>query len=381
MRTITILGSTGSIGTQSLSVIAEYPELFRVVGLSSNQNIALLRTQIRQFRPRSIAVSRAEDALTLQREFPELEIVCGERGLIELARVPVDCLLAALIGFDGLPPILAALKAGQRVALANKEPIVAAGALLRATAEQNHSEIFPVDSEHSAIFQCLHGNRNEVEKVILTASGGPFYQKTAAELAAVTPAEAIQHPRWHMGKKLSVDSATLMNKGLEVIEARWLFNLESEKFDIVIHPQSIVHAIVTYVDGSLFAHLGYPDMRMPIAYALSYPDRLRLNIPRLNWQSLSRLQFEEPDYARFPALQIARAALLRGGILPAVMSAANEEAVEAFLQGKIPFLRIIPLVETVLEQVKENPAAVYENIIAYDSWARETARAAIRNIS
>ncbi len=377
MRKITILGSTGSIGTQTLSVIAAYPERFCVVGLSAHRNLTLLRTQIRQFQPQIVTVSQVTDARLLRQEFPGLQVVYGEEGLIELAQVPVDCLVAALIGFVGLQPILAALKIGQRVALANKEPIVAAGALLQATAAEHHGLIFPVDSEHSAIFQCLHGNPNEVEKVILTASGGPFYQKSRMELAAVTPTEAIRHPRWHMGKKLSVDSATLMNKGLEVIEARWLFNLKPEQLEIVLHPQSIVHAMVSYVDGSLFWHLGNPDMRMPIAYALSYPDRICLPIPRLDWQTLSHLEFTEPDRERFPALQIARSALLGGGILPAVMSAANEEAVEAFLEEKISFLQIIPLVETILEQVSENLPATYEHIIASDNWARVQTRAAI----
>ncbi|MCE5197046.1 MAG: 1-deoxy-D-xylulose-5-phosphate reductoisomerase [Negativicutes bacterium] len=377
MRKITVLGSTGSIGTQTLSVIAACPERFCVVGLSANRNLALLRAQIHQFQPRIVAVSQTTDALLLRQEFPALQVVYGEAGLIELAQVPVDCLVAALIGFVGLQPILAALKVGQRVALANKEPIVAAGALLQATAAEHHAVIFPVDSEHSAIFQCLHGNPNEVEKVILTASGGPFYQKSRAELAAVTPTEAIQHPRWHMGKKLSVDSATLMNKGLEVIEARWLFNLKPEQLEIAIHPQSIVHAMVSYVDGSMFWHLGNPDMRMPIAYALSYPERICLPIPRLDWQTLSGLEFAEPDRERFPALQIARSALLGGGILPAVMSAANEVAVAAFLEEKISFLQIIPLVETILAQVRENLPATYDHIIASDNWARAQTRAAI----
>ena len=374
MKRITIFGSTGSIGTQTLSVAEQFPDQIKIVGLCAGRNLKLLRQQIIQWEPSYVVVSQEEDALELQRQFPAVEISWGEVARKELARIPVDTVVMALIGFVGLLPIVEALKAGQRVALANKEPIIAAGSLFEGLIREYGGQIFPVDSEHSAIFQALHGSPVEVEKVILTASGGPFYRMPMKDLSLVTVAEAINHPKWKMGKKLSVDSATLMNKGLEVIEARWLFQLKPEQLEVVIHPQSIVHGMVQYIDGSLMAHMGFPDMRMPITYAISYPQRWPLTLPRLNWQEISGLQFESPDYDRFPALKNALEVNRQGGILPAVMSAANEIAVESFLSGMIRFDEIIPIVLQVLENTVQKPVIDVNSVLEADFQARHQAR-------
>jgi len=374
MKRITIFGSTGSIGTQTLSVAEQFPDQIKVIGLCAGKNLKLLTRQIKQWQPSYVVVSQEEDAVELQRLFPSVEVSWGEKARQDLAKIPVDTIVMALIGFVGLLPIVEALKAGQRVALANKEPIIAAGELFEGLINKYGGQIFPVDSEHSAIFQALHGNLTEVEKVILTASGGPFYRTPTRDLTLVTVEEAINHPKWKMGKKLSVDSATLMNKGLEVIEARWLFRLKPEQLDVVIHPQSIVHGMVQYQDGSLLAHMGYPDMRMPITYAISYPQRWPLSLPRLNWRELSGLQFETPDYDRFPALQKAMEVNRLGGILPAVMSAANEIAVESFLSGMIRFDEIIPIVLRVLENTVQKPIVDLSTVLEADSQARHQAK-------
>jgi 1-deoxy-D-xylulose-5-phosphate reductoisomerase len=374
MKRITIFGSTGSIGTQTLSVAEQFPNQIKIVGLCAGRNLRLLSQQIKQWNPSYVVVSQEEDALELQRQFPAVEVSWGEDARKELARIPVDTVVMALIGFVGLLPIVEALKEGQRVALANKEPIIAAGALFEGLIREYGGQIFPVDSEHSAIFQALHGSLAEVEKVILTASGGPFYHTPMKDLSLVTVAEAINHPKWKMGKKLSVDSATLMNKGLEVIEARWLFQLEPDQLEVVIHPQSIVHGMVQYIDGSLMAHMGFPDMRMPITYAISYPQRWPLSLPRLNWREISGLQFESPDYDRFPALKNALEVNRQGGILPAVMSAANEIAVESFLSGMIRFDEIISIVLQVLENTVQKPVTDVNSVLEADFRARHQAR-------
>lgn len=370
MKRISIFGSTGSIGTQTLAVVEQFSNRIQVIGLAAGKNLEVLIPQIDQWQPKYVVVSSEKDALTLQQLYPHLEISWGELGLLELARVKVDTIMMALMGFVGLAPIVEALKAGQRVALANKEPIVAAGEIFADLIERFGGQIFPVDSEHSAIFQLLHGRHEEIEKVILTASGGPFYRSLQRDLSLITAEEAIKHPKWKMGRKLSVDSATLMNKGLEVIEARWLFKLEPDQLDVVIHPQSLVHGMVQFQDGSLTAHLGYPDMRMPITYALSYPDRWSLPLPRLKWQELSGLEFEAPDYGRFPALQTAMQVNRQGGILPAAMSAANETAVQSFLMGLIRFDEIIPIVLSVLEKTEPRSVQSLETILEADRQAR-----------
>jgi 1-deoxy-D-xylulose-5-phosphate reductoisomerase len=370
MKRITIFGSTGSIGTQTLALAEQFSDQIQIVGLTAGRNLDILMRQIEQWRPNYVVVAFQEDALILQQQFPKLEISWGERGLLDLAKIPVDTVMMALMGFVGLAPIIEALRAGQRIALANKEPIVAAGELFENLEKEFGGQVFPVDSEHSAIFQALHGSRVEVEKVILTASGGPFYRSPGLDLSLITVDEAIKHPKWKMGKKLSVDSATLMNKGLEVIEARWLFGLKPDQLDVVIHPQSIVHGMVQYQDGSLMAHMGYPDMRMPIAFALSYPNRWPLTLPRLSWQDISGLQFETPDYNRFPALKTALEVNRQGGILPAVMSAANETAVQSFLSGMIRFDEIIPIVLRVLEKTTRKPIHNLETVVEADSHAR-----------
>ena len=370
MKRISIFGSTGSIGTQTLSVAEQFLDQVQVIGLAAGKNLEILIPQIEKWRPKYVVVSFEKDAYTLQQLYPHLEISWGEQGLLELAKIKVDTVMMALMGFVGLAPIVEALKAGQRVALANKEPIVAAGAIFEDLIERFGGQILPVDSEHSAIFQLLQGRREEIDKVILTASGGPFYRSPQRDLSLITVEEAIRHPKWKMGRKLSVDSATLMNKGLEVIEARWLFKLKPEQLDVVIHPQSLVHGLVQFQDGSLTAHLGYPDMRMPIAYALSYPNRWSLTLPRLSWQELSGLQFEAPDYGRFPALHTALHVNRQGGILPATMSAANETAVQSFLMGMIRFDEIIPIVLNVLEQTVQGSIQSLETILEADRQAR-----------
>jgi len=370
MKRITIFGSTGSIGTQTLALAEQFSDQIQIIGLTAGRNLDLLIRQIEQWHPLYVVVALEADAQILQQRFPNLEISCGERGLLDLAKIPVDTVMMALIGFVGLAPIVEALRAGQRIALANKEPVVAAGELFESLVKEFGGQIFPVDSEHSAIFQALHGSRADVEKVILTASGGPFYRSPGMDLSRITVDEAIKHPKWKMGRKLSVDSATLMNKGLEVIEARWLFGLEPDQLDVVIHPQSIVHGMVLYHDGSLMAHMGYPDMRMPIAYALSYPDRWPLTLPRLSWQEISGLQFETPEYERFPALKTAMEVNRQGGILPVVMSAANEIAVQSFLSGMINFDEIIPIVLRVLEKTTQKPIHNLETVFEADSRAR-----------
>lgn len=377
MKSITIFGSTGSIGTQTLDVVSHHSDHVKITGLAAGSNMSLLSDQIKQWHPQYVVVAQEKDALTLQKRFPNILISWGDRGLVALAGVQVDTIVMALIGFVGLAPIIEALRVGQRVALANKEPIVAAGELFDFLIREHGGTVFPVDSEHSAIYQSLHGKKAEIEKIFLTASGGPFYHSPGRDLSNVSVEEAIRHPKWKMGRKLSVDSATLMNKGLEVIEARWLFGLQPNQLDVVIHPQSLVHALVQYCDGSLLAHMGYPDMRMPIAYALSYPERWALSLPRLSWSDLSGLRFDTPDFTRFPALTMAFEVNRMAGCMPASMSAANEVAVTAFLDGLIRFTDIIPLVQHVLEETTPRNLNSVECVIEADRLAREKANLAI----
>jgi len=377
MKQVAILGSTGSIGTQALDVIARYPGRFTVAALAAGTNVSLMAEQVRRFGPRLVAMGDREAAEALQKEIPEnVRVLAGEEGMLSAAAESgADILLTSVVGSVGLGPTLAAIDAGVDIALANKETLVAAGSIVTAAANRKGVRLLPVDSEHNAIFQALKGHRREhVSRLILTASGGPFWQRSRDDIRDVTPEEAVRHPRWNMGAKISVDSATMMNKALEIIEARWLFDVPGDKIDVLIHPQSIVHSLVEYRDGSQIAQLGTTDMRIPIAYALAYPDRIETPVKMLHLPDIEGgLTFFPPDEARFPALKLARLALRDGGTMPAVLSAANERAVELFLERHLPFAAIETVVSAVMERhtVVGNPdlAAVFEA----DRWAREAA--------
>ncbi len=343
MKRLAILGSTGSVGEQTLDVVARFPERFEVVALAAGRNVDKLAAQIERHRPRRVSLAEAAGADALRARLPtglqgSLEIEVGDPGLLSVASEPCDLVVAALVGAVGLEPTLAAIRAGRDVALANKEVMVMAGALVRREIEAHGVSLLPVDSEHNAIFQALAGQRPEdVARLILTASGGPFRTWSAERIAAASIEEALNHPNWDMGPKITVDSASLMNKGLEVIEARWLFDVPPAQVDVVVHPQSIVHSLVEFVDGSVLAQLGLPDMRVPIAVCLAHPERLALEAPRLDLAGLARLDFEAPDRKRFPCLELAFEALAGDEAAPAVLNAANEVAVAAFLAGGLPF--------------------------------------------
>lgn len=375
MKRLAILGSTGSIGASTLDVVAAHPGEFSISALAAGHNVALLRDQIDRFRPSMAAVAtedRAEELGRLLGAGSQTAVRWGEDGYCEAAAVSgCDMVVSSMVGAVGLMPTLAAVEAGRDIALANKETLVMAGRIVMARAAEKGIRILPVDSEHSAIFQSLQGNRREeIRRIILTASGGPFWRTPREELAAVTPARALRHPNWQMGKKITIDSATMMNKGLEVIEACWLFGLPVEKIAVLIHPQSIVHSLVEYRDGSVIAQLGLPDMRTPIAYALSYPVRLERPGPSLNLSQINRLEFEEPEGEKFPCLRMAYEAALRGGCMPAVMNGANEKAVEAFLQEKIGFLDIARVSDGVMGRFRGSGEPTLEEILAADRWAR-----------
>ncbi|BDG59384.1 1-deoxy-D-xylulose-5-phosphate reductoisomerase [Caldinitratiruptor microaerophilus] len=379
MLAVSILGSTGSIGTQALDVIGRFPERYRVVALAAGSRVDLLAEQVRRFRPELAAVATPAAARRLADLLGPAapEIAVGDEGLVAAATWPAaGAVLTAVVGTLGLRPTLAAIRAGKRILLANKETLVAAGELVMAEARARRVALIPVDSEHSALFQCLQGHPVEaVDRLILTGSGGPFRGWTRAQLAGVTPEQALRHPTWQMGRKITVDSATLMNKALELIEARWLFGVPAERIDVLIHPQSIVHSLVQFRDGSLLAQLGPTDMRLPIQYALSYPERLEAPVRPLDLATVGQLTFEVPDAATFPSLNYARAAVTMGGTLPAVMSAANEVAVERFLAGELSFTGIFRVVEGVMARHENRPHPDLEEILAADAWARRTARA------
>ena len=385
MKRISLLGSTGSIGRSTLDVIGSYPDEFIVTALAAGRNLELLRSQIERFRPRLAAVIDEEHAFRLRRLLnanSTTSVLFGPEGYREVAvDTGSDLVVSAMIGAAGLIPTLEAIEAGKTIALANKETLVMAGNIVLRKAEAKGVAIIPVDSEHSAIFQCLQGHRREdVRRIILTASGGPFRDASRDELRAVTPARALQHPNWSMGSKVTIDSATMMNKGLEVIEARWLFGISVDAIDVLIHPQSIVHSLVEYTDGALIAQLGAPDMRIPIAYALSFPRRLPRAEPLLDLSRVGALGFFRPDAERFPSLKLAYDAARRGGTLPAVMNAANECAVTAFIDGKIGFTDICRVSELVLDRhcVREEPEI--GDILAADRWAREEAEQMIKGM-
>ncbi len=378
MKRISVLGSTGSIGVSTLNVVGAHPDRFVVTALAAGRNITLMKQQIERFRPRLAAVFDEAHARELRRLLgpaSATEVLFGPEGYRETATsADADMVVSAIVGAAGLLPTLDAIEAGKDIALANKETLVMAGHLVLRKATGKGVKIIPVDSEHSAIFQCLQGNRREdVRRIILTASGGPFLHASGEELAKVTPAQALRHPNWAMGKKITIDSATMMNKGLEVIEAGWLFGLPGEAIAVLIHPQSIVHSLVEYRDGSVIAQMGVPDMRIPIAYALSYPNRLTRNEKNLDLRKVGTLTFLDPDPIRFPALRLAYAAAKTGGTMTAVLNGANEMAVTAFIEEKIRFDSIVSVVEEVLSRHRGQSDPGIDAILAADRWAREEA--------
>jgi len=380
VKRIVVLGSTGSIGTSTLDVVAFFPEKFRVLALGAGRNLDLVEEQVRRFEPELVAVASAEGAAELTRRLPgRCRVVHGQGGLVEAALHPgAELVVCALVGAAGLRSTWAAVDAGRHLALANKESLVVGGALLTARAAETGARILPVDSEHNAIHQCLRGeDAREVRRLWLTGSGGPFRTQPLSALAEVTPAEALKHPTWRMGPKITVDSATLMNKGLEVIEAHWLFGLPPERIRVVIHPKSVVHSMVEFVDGSFKAQLGGADMRNPIQYALAWPDRWETSLPAFDPVSAGPLEFEEPDPARFPCLGLAFEALRHGGAAPAVLNAANEVAVEAFLDGTASFLDIPNTIRHTLERHAGDPARSLDDLLGADARARETAARAL----
>ncbi|WP_417909376.1 1-deoxy-D-xylulose-5-phosphate reductoisomerase [Candidatus Electronema sp. PJ] len=379
MKTLALLGSTGSIGKNVLNVVRAFPDRFRIAGLAAGKNITELAAQVLEFQPECVSAADEQSAAQLAALLPaecRQKISWGEEGNIQVATVPAaQMVITAVVGAAGLMPTLAAIKAGKDIGLANKETLVMAGRIVMQAVREHQVSLLPIDSEHSAIFQALEaGRRDDVAMLILTASGGPFRALAKEKLAQVTPAQALAHPNWSMGRKISIDSATMMNKGLEVIEARWLFDIPADKIRVVVHSESIVHSLVEYIDGSVMAQLGIPDMRIPIAYALSYPERLNLGLSRLSLSACGSLNFEKPDYERFPALGLAFAALKEGGVKPAVLNAANEVAVAAFLEQKISFTDIARVVEAVLAQFAPGNDLDLGEILAADRTARELAQ-------
>ena len=376
MKRITILGSTGSIGTQTLDVVRKNKDKFQVVAISANSSIDLLLEQIMEFSPKYVAVYNKESALKLKEMIPEninIEVLSGMDGLVKICQLEeVNVVLTAVVGMIGLVPTMAAIKAKKTIALANKETLVTAGELVMSEAKKNNVEILPVDSEHSAIFQCLNGERKQdIEKIILTASGGPFRGKKREELVNVTKNEALKHPNWDMGRKISIDSSTLMNKGLEVIEAKWLFDVDVEDIEVVVHPQSIIHSMVSFRDSSVISQMGCPDMRLPIEYALTYPERLKTDFERLDLAKVATLTFEKPDMETFPFLALAFKVLKLGGTYPAALNSANEFLVNEFLNDKIGFYDIPYYIERTLKEHKNRENATLEEILEVDRETRE----------
>ncbi|NQE33657.1 1-deoxy-D-xylulose-5-phosphate reductoisomerase [Microcoleus asticus] len=379
MKAITLLGSTGSIGTQTLDIVAQYPDKFRIVGLTAGRNVTLLAQQIRQFRPEIVAVCDEDKLLELKEAIADLDpqpiLLAGESGVVEVAQYgDAQAVVTGIVGCAGLLPTIAAIKAGKDIALANKETLIAGGPVVNPLIEKYGVKILPADSEHSAIFQCLQGVMvGGLRRIILTASGGSFRDLPIDKLAGVTVADALKHPNWSMGQKITIDSATLMNKGLEVIEAHYLFGMDYDDIDIVIHPQSIIHSLIELQDTSVLAQLGLPDMRLPLLYALSWPERIHTDWERLDLVKAGDLTFREPDHEKYPCMQLAYAAGRAGGSMPAVLNAANEQAVALFLEEKIQFLDIPKLIEKACDKHQtdncESPGL--DDILAADRWARQ----------
>ncbi|WP_337098890.1 1-deoxy-D-xylulose-5-phosphate reductoisomerase [Paenibacillus sp. YIM B09110] len=376
MKKISILGSTGSIGTQTLDIVAHAPELFKVVGLSAGSNVDLLIEQARQFKPAIVCLGSKELADAARLHVPSgTRVVYGEEGLIETAsHTDADIVVTAIVGSRGLPATLAAINAGKTIGLANKETLVTAGHLVMERAKQRGVAILPIDSEHSAIFQCLNGEKREsIKQITLTASGGSFRDRTREQLEGVTVSEALNHPNWSMGAKITIDSATMVNKGLEVIEAKWLFGVSYDQIDVIIHPESIIHSYVEFSDHSVIAQMGLPDMRVPIQYALTYPDRVATPTNRLNLAEIGKLHFREMDFVRFPLLRLAFDSGRLGGSAPAVFNAANEIAVARFLNGEVNFLDIERIVESTVSRHDVTEINDLQTIAEVDSWARRFA--------
>jgi 1-deoxy-D-xylulose-5-phosphate reductoisomerase len=379
VKAITLLGSTGSIGTQTLDIVAQYPDKFRIVGLTAGRNVTLLAQQIRQFKPEIVAICDEDKLQELQEAIADIDpqpiLLAGESGVVEVAKYgDAEAVVTGIVGCAGLLPTIAAIEAGKDIALANKETLIAGGPVVNPLIEKHGVRILPADSEHSAIFQCLQGVMvGGLRRIILTASGGSFRDLPIDKLAQVTVADALKHPNWSMGQKITIDSATLMNKGLEVIEAHYLFGMDYDDIDIVIHPQSIIHSLIELQDTSVLAQLGWPDMRLPLLYALSWPERIHTDWPQLDLVKSGDLTFREPDHEKYPCMQLAYAAGRAGGSMPAVLNAANEQAVALFLEEKIAFLDIPKLIEKACDKHQadncENPAL--DDILAADKWARQ----------
>lgn len=377
MKNLTILGSTGSIGVSTLEIVAAHPDRFRVVAMTAGKNLELFVSQIREFAPRIAVVASEEDVPRLKEMCGAIDVTIlgGVEGLIKAATADeTEMVVAAIVGAAGLVPTAAAIRAGKDIALANKETLVTAGHLFMDLVKEYGVRLYPVDSEHSAVFQSIEGHRSsDIEKIILTASGGPFLNTPADALVRVSVRDALNHPNWSMGRKITIDSASMMNKGLEVIEARWLFDVPVEKIDVNIHPQSIIHSMVEYIDGCVIAQLGTPDMKAPIAYALSYPERVSTGVKPLDLTQFSGLTFYKPDMDRFRCLGLAYRAINAGESMPAVMNAANEIAVEAFLQGNIGFVQIAECIERTMDAHAASSLSSIEEVLKADLWGRKTA--------
>ncbi len=376
-KQIAILGSTGSIGTQALQVIEEHPDLYEAYVLTANNRVDMLIEQARKFRPEAVVIANEERYNRLKEALADLpiKVYAGSEALCEVVTDQhIDMVLTAMVGYAGLKPTMHAIKAHKPIALANKETLVVAGELINELAHVNRTPILPVDSEHSAVFQCLAGEADTpIEKVILTASGGPFRTYTHEQLAHVTRQQALKHPNWSMGAKITIDSASMMNKGFEVMEAKWLFGVKPEQIEVVVHPQSIVHSMVQFEDGAIKAQLGMPDMRLPIQYAFSYPQRIKASFPRINWMNCAELTFEQPDLERFRNLALAYEAIHRGGNMPCIVNAANEVVVEAFLNDRISFLGMSDVIEQTMSRASFLAKPSYEDYVATDAEVRRLA--------
>lgn len=374
MKRLVLLGATGSIGVQTIDVVRQHPDLFTLEALSAGRNISKLKEILDEFPVKKVCVQREEDAAALHESYPETEFFHGDEGLNVLASLEeYDVLVNALVGFVGFMPTLTAIRHHHDVALANKETLVVGGELINAALKEYGQKLYPIDSEHSAIFQCLQGEHARLEKILLTGSGGPFLHSSKEKIAAATREQALNHPRWKMGAKVTIDSASLMNKGLELIEARWLFGVEPKDIEVVIHPQSIIHSMVQFSDGCVMAQLSLPDMRLPIQYALSYPQRIDLNTQRIDFATLGRLDFEKPDTDRFPCLQLAYEALEKGGNATCIMNGANEVAVAAFLEGRLRFADIPEIIATTLSRCDFLAAPNLDDIYSTDFEAKRIA--------